>query len=55
MDNQSERIKTNLRFLYSQDLSNRKTDNKDADTNEQFLYSQDLSNRKTVALGEELE
>ena len=35
-------------FLYSQDLSNRKTKLNDAERASQFLYSQDLSNRKTA-------
>ena len=36
-----------MRFLYSQDLSNRKTNNEQLEQRERFLYSQDLSNRKT--------
>ena len=36
-------------FLYSQDLSNRKTLMSDYGKSELFLYSQDLSNRKTVS------
>ena len=35
------------RFLYSQDLSNRKTMTVYKKLIEVFLYSQDLSNRKT--------
>ncbi len=35
------------RFLYSQDLSNRKTLFRRQERAVQFLYSQDLSNRKT--------
>ena len=38
-------------FLYSQDLSNRKTMLVNLMIVEQFLYSQDLSNRKTVKSG----
>ena len=34
-------------FLYSQDLSNRKTDCLCLASEALFLYSQDLSNRKT--------
>ena len=34
-------------FLYSQDLSNRKTSKWKGDQGLPFLYSQDLSNRKT--------
>ena len=34
-------------FLYSQDLSNRKTLQVELSELESFLYSQDLSNRKT--------
>ena len=34
-------------FLYSQDLSNRKTAELEAEKTQAFLYSQDLSNRKT--------
>ena len=34
-------------FLYSQDLSNRKTNLDEYTVTEVFLYSQDLSNRKT--------
>ena len=37
-------------FLYSQDLSNRKTFFHDTNGNQMFLYSQDLSNRKTLFL-----
>ena len=35
-------------FLYSQDLSNRKTSEPVGWIDNPFLYSQDLSNRKTV-------
>ena len=35
-------------FLYSQDLSNRKTEIDPKDIRKWFLYSQDLSNRKTM-------
>ena len=35
------------RFLYSQDLSNRKTLISELISGKGFLYSQDLSNRKT--------
>ncbi len=38
---------TNLRFLYSQDLSNCTTENRIIGQVEQFLYSQDLSNCTT--------
>ena len=34
-------------FLYSQDLSNRKTTTNSSLAERLFLYSQDLSNRKT--------
>ena len=34
-------------FLYSQDLSNRKTETETGKEYLEFLYSQDLSNRKT--------
>ena len=37
----------NLRFLYSQDLSNYKTNIKFRKEEQEFLYSQDLSNYKT--------
>ena len=37
-------------FLYSQDLSNRKTQSAVAYRDSRFLYSQDLSNRKTLVL-----
>ena len=36
-----------MAFLYSQDLSNRKTDEIASELSSLFLYSQDLSNRKT--------
>ena len=36
-----------MKFLYSQDLSNRKTAALDDKIVYLFLYSQDLSNRKT--------
>ncbi len=36
-----------MEFLYSQDLSNRKTVQLKRHLFHQFLYSQDLSNRKT--------
>ena len=39
-------------FLYSQDLSNRKTSKWKGDQGLPFLYSQDLSNRKTNATNE---
>ena len=39
-------------FLYSQDLSNRKTDCEYNFLGAEFLYSQDLSNRKTNATNE---
>ena len=35
------------KFLYSQDLSNRKTQAISFELDSLFLYSQDLSNRKT--------
>ena len=37
-----------VQFLYSQDLSNRKTYLLRNAPHEVFLYSQDLSNRKTL-------
>ena len=37
-------------FLYSQDLSNRKTFYSNIEQSLSFLYSQDLSNRKTGEL-----
>ena len=37
-------------FLYSQDLSNRKTGSNPCVGITQFLYSQDLSNRKTAIM-----
>ena len=40
----------NLRFLYSQDLSNCTTKRLNDLQAEQFLYSQDLSNCTTLAL-----
>jgi len=39
---------TNLRFLYSQDLSNCTTVEAQKETVDQFLYSQDLSNCTTI-------
>ena len=39
---------TNLRFLYSQDLSNCTTPIGASNHSEQFLYSQDLSNCTTA-------
>ena len=41
-------------FLYSQDLSNRKTDRWTVKKVLVFLYSQDLSNRKTTVIMIEL-
>ena len=38
----------NLRFLYSQDLSNYKTKAYSRKQKHKFLYSQDLSNYKTT-------
>ena len=37
-----------VKFLYSQDLSNRKTHLPAVRLSHWFLYSQDLSNRKTI-------
>ena len=37
-------------FLYSQDLSNRKTVSQQIHQMVKFLYSQDLSNRKTMPI-----
>ena len=39
--------KPTVEFLYSQDLSNYKTDKDKASVDAWFLYSQDLSNYKT--------